>query len=416
MTNKETRIVIIGGGFGGVQAALRLARKRLPGVRIVLLSDRDRFEYHGVLYRVAAGRTPMEVCIPMRDIFEGTDVDMVTDRVAEIDTAGRHVLGESGSRYAYDFLVLALGSETTYFDIPGLREFSFGVKSAEEAIRLKRHIHETFAACDRSDPEDRSCSAHIIIVGGGASGVEVAGELAVYARDVAEKHGLGADAVTIDLIEAAPRILPMFPESFVQKIADRLRALGVNVMTSQAVTEQEVEEIHLKDMEMRTKTVVWTAGAKPHHLYGTLPGIERDRSGRVVVDDRLSAKNLSHVFVIGDAAATPHAGMAQTAIRDGLFVADVIADTVTRGSSSRTYRPKKSVAVLPIGSGWAAARIGDVEFSGRPGWWFRRFFDFLVYQLFLPFPKAWRAFRESGAPCESCDVCSGGTGKPEVMR
>src|SRR3989344_7569669 len=159
----KKKILIVGAGFGGVRVALDLAREKLPGVKITLLSDKSHFEYHPALYKVVTGRSPLETCIPLREIFKRKKVELVEDSVSRIDLAGRRVVGISGSEYPFDFLVLALGSETGYFNIPGLQELSYGFKSIEEALRLKKHLHELFSSCEKTSPEERICAAHIVV-------------------------------------------------------------------------------------------------------------------------------------------------------------------------------------------------------------------------------------------------------------
>jgi len=130
MTNniREKRVVIVGGGFGGISAALELEKKRIPNLKIVLVSDRSHFEYTPALYRVVTGRSPLEVCIPLREIFEGKEVEVLEDTIIEADLDNKTLKGKSESNYSFDFLVLALGSETAYFNIPGLKELSFNFK------------------------------------------------------------------------------------------------------------------------------------------------------------------------------------------------------------------------------------------------------------------------------------------------
>jgi len=139
MSKKGHNILIVGGGFAGVKCARSLAKKHLPaGTTIRLISDRVHFEYHGALYRIVAGHSPLEICLPLRDTIDTKKVDIVEDRIDAIDTKKQSLTGASGSTYDYDTLVLALGSETVYFDVPGLREHSYGIKTINDALRLKR--------------------------------------------------------------------------------------------------------------------------------------------------------------------------------------------------------------------------------------------------------------------------------------
>ncbi len=190
-----THILIVGAGFGGLAAARALSRAGHKEATITLVSEKPHFEYYPALYRVVTGTSPLQVCIPISDVLHGTSVEFVVDKIATIDPSQRMLRGTSGSMYVYDELILALGSETTYLNIPGLEKFSFGFKSITEALRLKRHLHELFVACTGVRERDtKKKLLHFVVVGGGSSGVELAGELAVYAKKLAKEH----DFVTID--------------------------------------------------------------------------------------------------------------------------------------------------------------------------------------------------------------------------
>lgn len=400
------KIIIVGGGFGGIRCALDLAKQNPNNAKAILISDKPHFEYHAALYRVVTGRSPLEVCIPLREVFEGKEVEVVEDTITKIDLKGRRLEGSSGSRYQFDYLVLTLGSETVYFNIPGLKEFSWGFKSITEALRLKKHLHQLFEACKISsdDREDDICRMHLVIVGGGASGLELAGELAVYTKELAKKHGVDPSTITIDLIEATPRLLPSLPEDISERAKTRLHKLGVNIFLNRAVTEQELKGVRLKDMEMKTETVIWTAGVKPHHLYSEIQGLEFDKKGRIIVDEFLQAKGWNDIFVMGDAAATPYTGMAQTAIHDGNFVANTILRKIS-GKPLEPYKHKAPFYAIPVGPGWAAVLIGKWRTYGRIGWLLRRLADFRFFLSILPFPKALLAFQSGKTLCESCAIC-----------
>lgn len=399
------KVVIVGGGFAGVRCALDLSRKRLPDTKIVLITDRPHFEYHAALYRVVTGRSPLEVCIPLAEIFEGSDVEVVVDAIDAVDLKDRRVTGHSGSHYSFDFLVLALGSETVYFDIPGLQELSYGFKSINAALRLKRHLHEIFSMDTKLSLDERVTRAHLVVVGGGASGTELAGELAAYTKKLSRSHDVPSSLVTIDLIEAAPRLLPLLPEDVSARVRERLQALGVNVFLNRVVVKEEVERVYLKDMEMKSKTLIWTAGVKPNKLYQTIEGLTFDKKGAVIVDHFLQPVGLEDIFVLGDAAATPYTGMAQTAIQDGRFAAGTIAVTLT-GKKRMLYDEKKPVYAVPVGPGWAAILWGRWRFYGRIGWFIRRFLDFRFFLSILPFAKALLVFRDGKRLSETCPLCS----------
>lgn len=404
-TDYLKKIVIVGAGFGGVRAALDLADKHPPGAKIILISDKPHFEYHPALYRVVTGRSPLEVCIPLREIFRGKEVEVLEDTISQVNLREKRLTGSSGCHYTFDFLVLALGSETIYFNIPGLKEFSFGFKSIIEALRLKEHLHELFRAYEKTGPSQKLRPARFIVLGGGTSGVELAGELAIYGKKLAKNHQLDSKLITVDLIEAAPRLLPALPQDISEKAARRLDSLAVNIFLEARVVGEDIEKVYLKDSELKTKTVIWTAGVKPHQLYSRIPGLTFNKSERVAVNEFLEAPGLNNIFIIGDAAATPYAGMAQTAIHQGHYLAGIIERRLA-GRPVSPYQPRAPFYALPVGPGWAMVIIGRLRFYGRIGWCLRRLADFRFFLSILPLRKALAAFMSGQTLCESCAICS----------
>ncbi|MBI4139113.1 FAD-dependent oxidoreductase [Candidatus Uhrbacteria bacterium] len=408
MAKKRSRVLIVGGGFGGLATALALSKHTADTeLEITLLSDKPHFEYHAALYRVVTGKSPLEVCIPVSEILKHANVNFDLEKVTSVDAAERMVRGESGRQYPFDYLVLALGSETAYFKIPGLETFSYGFKSIQEAMRLKRHLHEVIGTCAISDTdtEEDLCRMHLVIVGGGPSGVELAAELAVYARRLAKNHGVDPRLLAIDIIDSAPRILPMLPSRVSEIVAMRLRALGVNLFLNRPMLEGKIREIMVRGMTMHTETIIWTAGVAPNALYASTGAFRFDKKGRVEVDVALRAKGHKNIFVIGDGAATQYSGMAQTAIHDGKHVAAAIP-RLLRKQRPAPYIPKRPAYSIPVGPGWAATMFGSLLFTGYLGWIFRRAIDFRFFLSILPFGKALTAFRCGKRLTESCPACA----------
>ncbi len=403
-TSKK-RVIIVGGGFGGISAALALEEKHIPNLKIVLVSNKTHFEYTPALYRVVTGRSPLEVCIPLREIFEGKEVEVLEDTIIEADLNNKTLKGKSESHYSFDFLILALGSETAYFNIPGLKELSFNFKSITNGLRLKRHLHEAFIDCKKIPREECVRIAHIVVVGGGASGTELAGELALYTRKMAKHHSIDPSLITIDLIESSSRLISSLPERISKRVYKRLHSLGVNIFLNQTVIKEEVEGVFLKDMKVKTKTVIWTAGIKPNNFYSKISGLELNEDGRVVVDEFLQTKKFPEIFVIGDAAATPYTGMAQTASYEGKTVAKNIGLKLKEKSMEK-YEPKKPYHSIPIGPGWAATIVGPFVFYGWIGWILRRLADLRYLVSILPLSGVLSAFRNRGTFSESCPVCT----------
>jgi len=401
------KVLIIGAGFGGISAALAFTRHRKPNLKVTLVSARPHFEYHAALYRVVTGKSPLEVCIPLDTIFKNKPVELIVDTIEEIDVSKKTARGISGSHYTFDYLILGLGAETAYFNVPGLKEFSFGFKSITEALHLKNHLHGLLEATKISDTdkEEDMTRLHVVVVGAGASGVELAGELRAYLTKIAKIHKVDERLITVDLIEGAPRVLPALPEKVSKKVETQLRHLGVNIFTNRSMEKEEVEEISLQGLKMKTSTVIWTAGIKPNSLYSKIPGLSFDKKGRVIVDEFLQTKGLENIFVIGDGATTKYSGMAQTAVRDGAQAAENVL-LHQGGKSMRQYVAKKPYYSVPVGPGWAATILGKITVYGNIGWFFRRAADLRYFLSILPLPKAIIVWRSGKKLSESCDICA----------
>lgn len=399
---EKTKIVIVGGGFAGVRTALDIS-KRYPSAHIVLVSDKTHFEYYPRLYRVVTGKSPLEVCVPLSDIFEGTGVRVSSDRITRIDKENKFAIASSGSEYKYDFLVLALGSETTYFGIPGVEEYSYGFKSINEALKIKKNLHSIIANHKVSTLKEMKENLHIVIVGGGASGVELAGEIVSFMKKICRSHKISGGLVRVDLIEAGPRILSQMPEDVSKKIEDVLKSSGVNVMTGRVVVKRDSENIYLKDETIKAHTLIWTAGTMPNKFYKEL-GFEYDKKGRVLVDEYLQVKGYENIFVIGDGASTPFSGLAQTAISDGEFVAKVI-DSKILSERLPKYKPKKVAYVIPVGRKFAVFVWNKFKMYGVLPWILRYMIDFMYFSSILSFFKAFAALHPTSKLCTYCEDC-----------
>jgi NADH:ubiquinone reductase (H+-translocating) len=385
-------VLIVGGGFGGVRVALDLAKRK--DLSVTLVSDRAHFEYQPALYRVATSMTPLGAVVPLSQIFKGKPVELVEDRVAEVSPEKRAVTGSSRKSYQYDFLVLALGSEANYHGLAVLKPLTFCLKSVRDALRLYAHLDELFSSMEKATDAQMVESGHIVIVGGGATGVELAGELTADMRRLAKKHGLSPSFITVDLIDPGSRLVKELPEGISAKVQGRLRDLGVNVFLHRRVVGEHISEIYLKDMHLKTKTVIWAAGVSPNELYSKIEGLSLDKKGRVVVDEFLRAKGHETIFVVGDGVSEPNSGTAQTAIRQGRYVAGVILRKAS-GRKLRPYRPKKGSFAVPVGKGWASVVLGGLKINGRMGWWLRRLGDLRFYLTIIPPAKALELFFSS---------------------
>jgi NADH:ubiquinone reductase (H+-translocating) len=387
------KAIIVGGGFGGVRTALALANKK--GVEVKLISNQSYFEYHAALYRSATGRSPLEVAIPLREFFSyAKNIEVIEDQITGIDDVNRKLTGESDSKYEYDSLVLALGNITEYYGVKGLKEFAYGVKTIHEALRLKRHLHEQLI---RAETE-----RNYIVIGAGATGVELSAELKAYLKKIRRKHKI-KPKFTVDLIEAGPRVLAAMPEDFSKVVERRLKKLGVKIILNTAVKAENIDDIQLPQGPIASHTVVWTAGVGNNPFFAKFPKIfDIGKAGRVTVDQYLQAK--PNIYVIGDSAVTKYSGLAQTALYDANFVAKNLL-RVIGGSPKQNYKPKRPIYAIPVGSRWAAVLWGKTKIYGRLGWVLRRLADLRLYLTFLPTMKALTTWRYGFVDEEICPIC-----------
>src|SRR3990167_1644899 len=214
MATKKKKVLILGGGFGGIKIALELAGH--PAYGTTLVSDQDNFRYYPQLYHAATGGSRYASEILLQEIFAGKDVRIIKDKVRKLNRQDKTVEGESGKKYNFDILVVALGVVTNFFGIRGLAENSYGIKALDEARRFRKHLHELIA--DEGQPD-----LNYVVIGGGATGVELAGALPAYLRYIMKNHGVNYKPLHIDLVEAESRVLPRMPKSYSQAAQKRLR-------------------------------------------------------------------------------------------------------------------------------------------------------------------------------------------------
>ncbi len=398
-------VVIVGGGFAGIRAALDLDKKSNGTIKIKLISNKTHFEYYPRIYKVVTGNSPLEVCIPLSQIFENKkNIEVIHDPVTALSLSEQTVTGKSGTVYTYNDLILALGSETVYFNIEGVKEHAYGFKSINEALALKKHLHEVFDVYLSSTKEDVIAKLHIVIVGGGPSGVELAGRLTSYMKTLAQHHSVDNNFITIDIVESAPRLVAMLPEDVSRRIYNQLHQMGVNIFLNRALVKEDVDEILLKDMSVKTNTLIWTAGSRTNHFYGEIAGLQLHRNGRVLVDEYLHAEGFKNVYIAGDSAQTKYAGLAQTALYDGEYIARTIIESKNH-KTLKKYKPHPVSYAVPVGDGWAAVSIGSFHLYGRLAYWLREVIDIRFFLSILPFKKAFKIFFNRSL-CESCETCT----------
>ncbi|MGH7157115.1 MAG: NAD(P)/FAD-dependent oxidoreductase [Candidatus Saccharimonadales bacterium] len=394
MANQKTKVLVVGGGFAGIKTALELAGN--SNFDVTLLSDQKNFRYYPTLYHTATGGRLSASQIPLSEIFTGKDISLVQDTAKALDRKAKKITGKSGKSYSYDYLVLALGVVTNYFGIKGLEKYSYGIKSVEDAQELRDHIHKLLL--DEGKPD-----LNYIVIGGGPTGVELAGALPAYIKHVMRMHDLKDKKLHIDLVEAAPRLMSRMPKDYSRAIQRRLRRLGVKLYLNQAVQAETTDSLMVSGHSIESHTVVWTAGVTNNPFFNANEFGLTDH-GKVKVDEYLAAE--PGIYVIGDNADTAYSGMAQTALYDAAFLARNLARQVD-GKRPHPYRPKKPIYVTPAGEQWAAVLWNKVHIYGWMGWLLRSAADFAGYHDYEPWwtaSKHWLAEYETE---DSCPICAG---------
>jgi len=391
-TSKQ-RIVVVGGGFGGVKTALELA-KHPEKFEVTLVSERPDFWYFPTLYHTATGGTRAQSSIALKALLHDKPVHFVEGKAVSLDRAGKTLTLEDKTTLSYDKIVLALGVVTNYFSIPGLPEFSFGVKSIAEAEELKQHLH-------RQITDERQPDLNYIIVGGGPTGIELAGSLGLYIHHIMKLHGIRDRKVHVDLVENAKHLMPRMPRAVGKAIERRLRRLGVRLYLGQAVQGETADELNVNGKPIRSHTVIWTAGQANNPFFNANAFAISPRK-KVVVDEFLRAEH--DVFVIGDNAETTYSGMAQTAVYDAEFIVHNFVKEAA-GEPKLAYRPKRPVYVTPAGPHWAAVEWGKVHLYGWLGWTLREAADFVAFTDIESLPKATEQWARELQHQDLCPVC-----------
>jgi NADH dehydrogenase FAD-containing subunit len=368
------RVVIVGAGFGGLAAARALAK---APVEVVVI---DRHNYHlfqPLLYQVAtAGLSPADIAWPIRGILRRQrNASVLLGRVSGVDPLARTVTLD-GQELAYDFLILATGARHSYFGRDEWEEIAPGLKKIDDATAIRRRVLLAFEQAEgTADAEERRRLLNFVVVGGGPTGVELAGAIAELA-----KVALVEDFRTIDprearvvLIEAGPRLLATFPEALSHNAEASLQRLGVEVRTGKAVIECDADGVVIGHERLCSRTVLWAAGVMASPAAKWL-GAERDRAGRIVVESDYSVPGHPEVFAIGDTAAMrdatgrPVPGVAPAAKQGGHYVARTIAARLSGRPAPPPFRYRDWGNMATIGRKSAVCDFGRVRLTGFPAW------------------------------------------------
>jgi NADH dehydrogenase len=367
-------VLIVGGGFGGLTTAQALAG---APVRITLVDRTNHHTFQPLLYQVAmAGLSPAEIAQPIRSIVKDQhDVTVLMAEVVGIDARARRVLLADGTSLDWDFLVLACGAETSYFGQSEWERAAPGLKSIEDAIEIRQRVLVSFEVAERTeDARERERLLTFVVIGGGPTGVELAGALSELSKFVLDRDFrlIHPSEAKVILLEAGSRVLPSFPEDLAESATEQLHELGVEVRTGALVTSIEPGSVELGDETIRCSVVLWAAGVKANPLTDTL-GAPLDRSGRVMVEPDLTVPGQPRVFVIGDAArldgkdGAPLPGVSPVAMQQARTVARSIRRALL-GRELVTFRYFDKGSMATIGRRRAVAMVDRMHLSGLLAW------------------------------------------------
>jgi NADH:ubiquinone reductase (H+-translocating) len=381
--NKRWHVVIVGGGFGGLRAAQALRSAR---VDVTLIDRRNYYLFQPLLYQVATGSlSPGEIAAPLRGVFSHQkNTRVLLGEVVDLDPVSKRVMLADGATFEYDSLIVAAGSQTFYYGHDVWRQWAPGMKSVEEATNIRHKILYAFEVAERlSDPVQRRAWLTFVIVGAGATGVELAGAIGEIARQTLKNdfRSIRPEEAQIIVVDGAPRVLAAFPDDLAHKAQHSLEKLGVEVKNGVMVKDVDQQgvtiETHNGTQRLNARTVIWAGGVTVSPLGRTVAkrtNAETDRGGRIKVNSDLTVLNYPDIYVIGDLALLQDAngkalpGVAQVAMQQGTYAAKSIMRKVSSAKplASFKYFDKGDMAV--IGRWSAVANIFGAHISGFFAW------------------------------------------------
>ena len=395
------RVIVVGGGFAGLRAARDLGG--CPGVEVTLFDQRNHHLFQPLLYQVAmAGLSPAEIAAPIRSILaQHRNVRVRNERVEGVDLDRRTIATATGE-HAFDLLILAAGARHSYFGHPEWEVHAPGLKTLAQATEIRRRVLTAFEEAEKTaDAGRRRALLTFVVVGGGPTGVELAGAIGEMSRYTLAKDFREIDPklARIVLVEGGPRILPMFSERLASRAVRDLESLGVQVWTQSLVTRVDASGVEIGDERLEARTTLWAAGVEASAL-GRALGTECDRQGRVRVGPDLALPGHPNVFVAGDLAhvvgedgkALP--GVAPVAMQQGAYLARRIAVIARGGTFDEPFRFVDKGQMATIGRKRAVLERGRLELAGFPAWvaWLLVHVYYLVgfkNRLFVVLQWAW---------------------------
>lgn len=379
--NSPHQVVIVGGGFGGLYAAKSLKK---ANVNVTLIDKRNFHLFQPLLYQVATGAlSPADISSPLRSVLsKSKNTKVLLGEVDDINPDAQQVI-VGGEAVAYDTLIVATGAKHSYFGKDNWEEFAPGLKTVEDAIQMRHRIFMAFEAAEKeSDPVQRQAWLTFVIVGGGPTGVELAGAIAELATKTLKEdfRNIDTSEARILLLEGMDRILPPFAPELSQEAETSLTQLGVNVQTKTLVTNIADDIVTIKQgedvKEIAAKTVLWAAGVKASAMGKVLTertGAESDRAGRVIVEPDLSIKGHPNIFVVGDLANFAHQnnkplpGVAPVAMQEGEYVAKLIQKRL-KGETLPQFNYVDRGSLAMIGQHAAVVDLGFIKLKGFLAW------------------------------------------------
>jgi NADH dehydrogenase len=369
-----THVLIVGGGFAGLNAAKALGGA--SGVEVTVVDRHNHHLFQPLLYQVAmAGLSPADIAAPIRSILSRySNIRVLLGNLESLDLPQKTAKFDIGT-LKFDYLVMACGASHSYFGHDEWEQFAPGLKSIEQATEIRMRVLTAFEVAERSTSDDeRRRNLTFVIVGGGPTGVELAGAIGEMSRHTLARdfRSIDARSAAVILIEAGPRILPMFSEESSRQAQRDLSSLGVQTRTSCAVTDIDAKGVQMGGERIESATVLWAAGVRASPL-GREAGLDVDAQGRVLCEPDLSVKGNSHVFVAGDQARFTHQtgkplpGTAPVAMQQGAHIGRTILDDLHMKPRTPFHFVDKG-QMATIGRSRAVIEIGKIRMSGFPAW------------------------------------------------
>lgn len=379
---KKKNIVIVGGGFAGIRLCLDLQKHVYQDAGITLIDDSGFHEYTPNFYKIATTIIPEKselnylafdglrdkISIPIAEIIDSSKINLLIDRVVNIDAPGKNIRLGSGKTIGFDWLVLAAGSKPRFFNIPHLTNYAYVMKSANDAFNIRNAIHELFTRKGKHE------EVRVLIVGGGFTGSELAAALVLYTKKMANRHNHPFGNVSVTIAEAALKIMPGASEWLSYKADKRLRQLGVRIVLNSPISNISQSSVQLKDgKNMGYDLLIWTAGVSANPLAFEITGAKLDEKSCLIVDDRLRVAPYDNIFAIGDMAFCSSTGAigasmtAQVAIQQGRYLAHTLKRLLHKRATLPYYFHRAKL-VVPLGEKYVLADLGWIKFAGFFAW------------------------------------------------